>query len=712
MNDLTEIKVRVKEAIDIADYIRGAGVALTGGPVEWKGLCPFHQEKTPSFTVNTEKRLFKCFGSCGASGDVFEFVQRTKGTDFMGALKMLANQAGIAIPENRIYQPREVQEVKQPQRGPFDADKYRPLVPGEKVHVYLTGKRKLNADVLAQYSVGQTTDQQAYSFAYKWWPPGVLRKEGAKPRFEFCKVVKVDRVDGKKIEFCDPKGGKRILFGMLAVPDEAAELVICEGEIDAITWAQYGFPAVSVPGGAGFAGWIDVCWEWLERFNKIHISFDEDSAGRKKLVEVVQRLGMARTDIIRLPEKEPGTRFKDANECLQAGVTAEAMAECVRNPEILRPKELKCIGDFEDDIWRKFHPEGKDQLGLLLPWGNSNRSSLPFRFRPGEVTVWTGFNKHGKSEVLNHVVIDLCWQGERALICSLEVAAPETYRKVIRMALGRRDVIAKEERQHFYDRCLKPLADLVWVYDHVGSAPIEDVRNVMLYAFQRYGCRQFVLDSLMRFDGLDGEDQGQWNKQRDFMNVLVEFAARYGVHVHLVAHSRKPDKSGEGKIPRRYDIAGSGYISNLAHNVIVVWRNRAKQDRLETMFQSFEDAFSLKFPNEDMPQWKRLSGGPPAADAPEGIRRAWGRMMDFMNQDIDPALRDEFLAKVQEHDSYFIVDAQRGGDGDCPARHLWFHYDSLQFIEASGWAPLRASDPRNKPFVYAGRTVDEMDEAF
>lgn len=404
-------------------------------------------------------------------------------------------------------------------------------------------------------------------------------------------------------------------------------------------------------------------------------------------------------------------RFKDANECLQAGIATAVMAACVANPEVLRPERLKSIYDFENEIWEKFHSEGADRIGLTLPWGNHHGSSLPFRFRYGEVTVWTGFNKHGKSEALNHCIVDLCWQGDRALICSLEIQAPETYRKLIRMALGRRDVCGKEERAQFRERCLKPLAQKIWVYDHVGNASVEDVLNVMLYAFQRFGCRQFVLDSLMKFEELDGEGQEIWNNQRAFMNQLLKFAALYGVHIHLVAHSKKPDKKGEAAIPRRYDVMGSSYITNLAFNVIVVWRNRAKQDKLENLFQEFEDTWAAKYPKEPMPMWKRLMGGAPPLNAPPAIRSAWRRMLDFVENETEPELKQAFIETVPLHDAYFIVDAQRGGDGDCPARHLWFHYDSLQFIEASPWnAKLSATDKRKRPVCYAEKQVVEMDE--
>lgn len=300
--DRDQFKADVKDRTDLAEWIRSEGVPLTGGPNEFKACCPFHTEKTPSFTVFRKDGQwgFHCFG-CTASGDLFEWIQRRHGLDFPGALKLAANRAGLSLPEPRLYQPREVQAAGAPpvpSRSGFDPARYRKLTPGSAAHTYLTEQRRLPLDLLVKYSVGETADGSAYAFNYQWWP------EGAKhPRFEFLKVVRVDRPEGKKIEWRDPKGGKNILFGMLAVPAEATSLVIAEGEIDAVTWAAYGHAAVSVPGGAGYTGWIQLCWDWLQRFKKIYVSFDEDRAGRAKVVEVVQRLGMARTDIVRLPEK-------------------------------------------------------------------------------------------------------------------------------------------------------------------------------------------------------------------------------------------------------------------------------------------------------------------------------------------------------------------------------------------------------------------------
>ncbi|MEO5365059.1 MAG: DNA primase [Magnetococcus sp. WYHC-3] len=75
----------------------------------WSGLCPFHQEKNPSFSVRPDKGVYKCF-SCGAGGDLFEFVERTQGLSFPEAVRWLAQRAGVALPEDRPPSPEEVRK--------------------------------------------------------------------------------------------------------------------------------------------------------------------------------------------------------------------------------------------------------------------------------------------------------------------------------------------------------------------------------------------------------------------------------------------------------------------------------------------------------------------------------------------------------------------------------------------------------------------------
>ena len=94
---------QLKSSIDIVkvvgEYVRLRRVGATG---RYLGLCPFHQEKTPSFNVNQTRQFYKCFG-CGAGGDVLKFVMEVDGLTFPETLKLLAERHGIPMPKRPEY---------------------------------------------------------------------------------------------------------------------------------------------------------------------------------------------------------------------------------------------------------------------------------------------------------------------------------------------------------------------------------------------------------------------------------------------------------------------------------------------------------------------------------------------------------------------------------------------------------------------------------
>ena len=97
-----EIIVRIREASDIVEIVSEYMVLKKAGK-NFKGLCPFHSEKTPSFIVSPQKQIYHCFG-CGAGGDVFSFLTKIDNISFIDVLEKLSKKANIDIPHNLSFQ--------------------------------------------------------------------------------------------------------------------------------------------------------------------------------------------------------------------------------------------------------------------------------------------------------------------------------------------------------------------------------------------------------------------------------------------------------------------------------------------------------------------------------------------------------------------------------------------------------------------------------
>src|ERR671919_1543993 len=95
---------RVRDAVDFAEIVGARTELKRAGVRRLQGLCPFHEERTPSFGIDPVEKLYHCFG-CGAGGDVFRFVMETEGLDFAEALESLAERFGVEL-EREYEDPR------------------------------------------------------------------------------------------------------------------------------------------------------------------------------------------------------------------------------------------------------------------------------------------------------------------------------------------------------------------------------------------------------------------------------------------------------------------------------------------------------------------------------------------------------------------------------------------------------------------------------
>ncbi len=152
MNEVEEIKSR----LDIVDVV-GQYVQLQKAGRSFKANCPFHSEKTPSFIVSPERQSWHCFGACGSGGDVFSFVMRREGIEFVEALRMLAARAGVALPERRRSPEEDRQRERVHSANEAAARWYHELLVkndmGEKAWEYVQG-RGIDAPTAEAFLIG------------------------------------------------------------------------------------------------------------------------------------------------------------------------------------------------------------------------------------------------------------------------------------------------------------------------------------------------------------------------------------------------------------------------------------------------------------------------------------------------------------------------------------------------------------------------------
>src|SRR2546426_11637468 len=150
---------KVKQQADIVRVV-GEYVRLKKTGKDFSGLCPFHQEKTPSFTVSPIKQIFYCFG-CGKGGDVYNFVMDMEKCEFPQAVKLVAEKCGIAIPRPKERSPEERKENQQRsllvemhrEAQTFFVKQLEGTLEGKAARAYLED-RGLDKDAIARFGIG------------------------------------------------------------------------------------------------------------------------------------------------------------------------------------------------------------------------------------------------------------------------------------------------------------------------------------------------------------------------------------------------------------------------------------------------------------------------------------------------------------------------------------------------------------------------------
>lgn len=366
---------KLKERIDLVELI-GAYVALKKAGRNFKGLCPFHQEKTPSFIVSADRQLWRCFGSCGIGGDAIAFIMKFENLTFPEAVSELAEKYGVQIEEFKTLNAPSDLRGRLLAIHKTAADYYHYILlktpTGKKALEYLTS-RGISEKIIKTFQLGYAPSSwdSFYQYAQKknitpfdLVEGGLcIRKQNGNAYDRFRGRIMFPLMDhrGNVVGFSGrilsneseakyvntpetPIYHKRtMLYGLHIVKDmikKKNSVIIVEGEFDMITPYQHGVDTVVAIKGSALT--IEQL-QLIKRYtNRVHMALDADSAGEeaiRRAIEVAEPLGFE-LGVIMIPEG------KDPDEAVRTNEVH--FKEAVKKPVP--------VYDFLIDLFIKKHP--------------------------------------------------------------------------------------------------------------------------------------------------------------------------------------------------------------------------------------------------------------------------------------------------------------------------------------------------------------------
>lgn len=339
-----EVVEEVRMKNDIVDVISGY-VKLQKKGSNYFGLCPFHNEKSPSFSVSPSKQMYYCFG-CGAGGNVITFVMEYENYSFMEALQMLADRAGVALPKQEYS--KEAKEAADLRTALLEINRmaanyyYFQLTnpQGEVGYRYLRD-RQLTDDTIRHFGLGfanKTSDDLYRYLRAKGYDDKILKEtglvtieeRGAHDKFWNRVMFPIMDVNNRVIGFGgrvmgagEPKylnspetklfDKSRNLYGLnYARLSREKYILICEGYMDVIAMHQAGFTNSVASLGTAFTTQHAAL---LKRYtDKVVLTYDSDGAGTKaalRAIPILRDVGMSIRVLNMQPHKDPDEFIKN-----------------------------------------------------------------------------------------------------------------------------------------------------------------------------------------------------------------------------------------------------------------------------------------------------------------------------------------------------------------------------------------------------------------
>ena len=376
-----EVIEEVRSSNNIVDII-GGYVRLQKKGSSYFGLCPFHNEKSPSFSVSPNKQMYYCFG-CGAGGNVFTFIMEYENQTFPEAVKILADRAGIALPEAELTEEQKRERNKRQlllEINKTAANYFYYLLngdQGQQAREYLENRR-MSKETQIHFGLGYASKYSNDLYLYlkkKGYQDQILKetglltydeKRGAHDKFWNRVMFPIMDVNNRVIGF----GGRvmgdgtpkylnspetmlfdksRNLYGLnYARTSRKPYMIICEGYMDVIAMHQAGFTNAVASLGTAFTTQHSVL---LKRYTQeVRLAYDSDGAGQKAALRAIPILKSAGINV-RVIHMDP---YKDPDEFIK-NLGTEAFQERIDAAESSFMFEISVL----EKNYKQSDPEGR-----------------------------------------------------------------------------------------------------------------------------------------------------------------------------------------------------------------------------------------------------------------------------------------------------------------------------------------------------------------
>lgn len=536
-----------------------------------KGLCPFHDEKSPSFIFNPKTNKYHCFG-CNKSVDIIDALIEGKHLTFNQAAEHLFDLVDMEVP--------------MPEVGLLDCGSdyiYPTLSNGNMQPAYdYLAKRGISKEVVDYVGI-RCDDNGIMEFPFYSFGD-VLTMVKCRP------ARKVTKGEGSKCWVKKGTSSSPLLFNANRINTDKP-LIITEGCIDCLAVIECGFyNVVSVPLGSQNFHWIEKNLDWLDQFQDIILCGDADEAGKKMNIEAASRLGVDKCRFFQHPTYKVNGKLKqinDINECLYR-LGKEETRKCIEeainapNPRVIDFSQIKSIDWSQVDG---------------ISFGIKELDKQLFKMYRSSLTLIFAKPSAGKTSYVNQVIANAMDEGRRIFLYTDELSE-EMFKNWFNFTVaGRRHIqsFMSKEGSPYYK--VSPKAevkisefyqDRLFIYRDTESSNIDSLLACIKEEIRRKGTSVVVLDNLMTID-IDSK-ASELEQQKMIMKRLAKLAKDYNVVVILVAHAKKTKEELSLE-----DVSGTFSIANLSGRMLSMERNTNINDNShDVMMRVIKDRFGSK----------------------------------------------------------------------------------------------------------------------